>query len=602
MDTSASSESEFAAAIKAGRWPEADPEDWLRLKDFHESRAAALNEAADNSRSVYRPRMAESLVGAAGEAQLAAHDHSLTLWHAHADRHKARAAIAGNNYDYLSGLRLELLANIEAGEPLYYQAVRTGDATFAATILSSHIAEAESSVTFAVSGITGQARQATGDTQALDNTTDSGRAADKDTKQTGIDDGQLSNTEGGDPRTTRTGSTAKQAGVSSEGAGQDGDDPLPEPVGKQDDVAPSPHAPQQLVPQPQTQPQYPPVSMPMSPAGMGGGGSGGSGLGSGSMNSGLGGLSSAARPPISPSSVPTAPASSSATPAASPISQAAKGFESGLSSGMGSSGALPPTAFQQALQPLPPEQAMPVTSEPPGGSAATPAASAPGAVAPAHQAPAPALGGGGPGGGGPLGGGGAMMPPPVAGSTTPLAPYSPPGAGVAPSAPTAPAGVPAPTGGAGAPASAGAGPLFAGPAGAVGAAGASSLTAANPDLLAAQRILAALVKACPQRPMFWAVSVLRSPLGPQTVIANSAGGGGYLPQEVRLPTNVQLAVLDPALPSDWAATWMGWQSPSAILVDHFERLRYQVAGLRVWRLPPRSYGRGAQTAVATSPG
>ena len=81
--------------------------------------------------------------------------------------------------------------------------------------------------------------------------------------------------------------------------------------------------------------------------------------------------------------------------------------------------------------------------------------------------------------------------------------------------------------------------------------------------------------------MFWAVSVLRTPVGPQTMIANSVGGGAYLPTEVRLPSTVRLAALDPALPAGWAAAWMGWQAPSAILVDHFERLRYVTAGVRV---------------------
>jgi hypothetical protein len=97
----------------------------------------------------------------------------------------------------------------------------------------------------------------------------------------------------------------------------------------------------------------------------------------------------------------------------------------------------------------------------------------------------------------------------------------------------------------------------------------------------AQQVLAGLVKSCPSRPIFWAVSVLRTPVGPQTLIAGSVGGGAYLPAEVSVPSTVQLAVLDPALPSDWAAEWMGWQSPLAILVDHYERVAKVVSGVKV---------------------
>ena len=81
--------------------------------------------------------------------------------------------------------------------------------------------------------------------------------------------------------------------------------------------------------------------------------------------------------------------------------------------------------------------------------------------------------------------------------------------------------------------------------------------------------------------VFWAVSVLRTAVGPQTLIAGSVGGGAYLPVEVSVPSTVRLAVLDPSLPSDWAARWMGWQSPLAILVDHYELVAQAVAGLKM---------------------
>jgi hypothetical protein len=129
------------------------------------------------------------------------------------------------------------------------------------------------------------------------------------------------------------------------------------------------------------------------------------------------------------------------------------------------------------------------------------------------------------------------------------------------------------------PAAGGAGAFIAGSAAADR--GAAPRKRVNPDLLSAQRVLAGLVKACPARPIFWAVSVLRTPVGPQTLIAGSVGGGGYLPPEVCVPSTVRLAVLDSALPSGWASAWMGWQCPLDILVDHYERVAKVVAGVTV---------------------
>jgi hypothetical protein len=174
---------------------------------------------------------------------------------------------------------------------------------------------------------------------------------------------------------------------------------------------------------------------------------------------------------------------------------------------------------------------------------------------------------------------GGMMPP--AGPMAPMAPYSPPGAGMAPP-PSSPAPTPA----------ASLGPVSAGSAAGgippiLAASKRNKTTAAtpakpvNPDVASAQRVLAGLVQACAGRPIFWAVSVLRTPVGPRTLIASSVGGGGYLPPEVSVPSTVGLAVLDPALPSGWAAAWMGWQSPLAILVDHYELVSKVVAGVTV---------------------
>lgn len=188
------------------------------------------------------------------------------------------------------------------------------------------------------------------------------------------------------------------------------------------------------------------------------------------------------------------------------------------------------------------------------------------------------------GGGGAAPGGGATSPAPG-----PMAPYNQPGAG-APSSARPVSTETAPSEG---PAAGGAGSVI--PAGkAAKSTSAATKKRVNPDLAAGQRVLAGLVKACQARPIFWAVSILRTPAGPQTMIANSVGGGAYLPPEVSVPSTVRMAVLDPALPPGWAASWMGWQSPLAILVDHFERIAKVVEGVTVsvmmtselWPTPP----------------
>jgi hypothetical protein len=110
---------------------------------------------------------------------------------------------------------------------------------------------------------------------------------------------------------------------------------------------------------------------------------------------------------------------------------------------------------------------------------------------------------------------------------------------------------------------------------------AASSAEVNPDLLAAQRVLAELVRGSEEsgRLVFWAVSVLRLPFGTQIFVASNMGGGWYLPSTVFLPTVARLAVNDPSLPMGWAEDWMGCQKPSKILVDHFDRLRKYVAGV-----------------------
>ena len=57
---------------------------------------------------------------------------------------------------------------------------------------------------------------------------------------------------------------------------------------------------------------------------------------------------------------------------------------------------------------------------------------------------------------------------------------------------------------------------------------AGSSTELNPDLLTAQRVLGELTRGSTDSDMLvrWAVAVLKSPYGPQIVVANDFGKGG----------------------------------------------------------------------------
>jgi hypothetical protein len=572
----ASGDSEFAAAIKAGRWPP-NPQAFRDIAAFHHAVADALEAAGDTSKGACRPDFAEALAGLSGAALLATHDRNVmgeNGWFDHGDRHRAAGTAADDVADYQDGLQYDLNDVIAVGEHDYYAAKKRGDLAGAAEILATHLGWADKAAAHADGLITHALNRANEKFKAMPLDSHSGNDANK--------------TNNPDQPSTDTPPSTKPDSATSTPPGANPDQPSTDlPPGTKPDSATStppganPDQPStDLPPGTSGTPGYPwspgfPGVAPVpfsSAAGAGrSGGMGSPGLG----GSGLGSFGSS---PISPSSFPTSPASAPtppSTPALSnPISQATSGFQSGLASGMGSSGAVPPSALQQAAQPYM-QQSLPVAADAPpaAGGPGTPTASAGAAAAPAQVAPAAPVQSGP--GGGPAAGG--MMPPMGA---APLAPYSPPGAGAEP-APTSPASSSVPAAPGTPAASAGTGPLIAGPAGAVGAAGASSTRTVNPDAVAAQDLLVRLVKACPNRAMFWGVSVLRTAVGPQMVVANSVGDGGYLPPEIRLPSTVRLAVLDPALPFGWASAWMGWQSPTAILVDHYERLRYAVEGVSV---------------------
>lgn len=442
--------------------------------------------------------------------------------------------------------------------------------------------------------------------QALDNKTENksdqtderGEPTDPNADDRGPDaDASEAASDGGGTATDSAGSATDPTQATEEGAN-----------GGQDSTAVDAPTPVTVPPGMQTgqttgpgQPMTPLPSVPSSPLGGGGGGSGSGGSGLGGLSPGSGSslasaFKSAASPSLPSASAGTSPASAVPKMAAPPdsfmsgLSNAGSSFQSGVASGMGASGAVSPTSqYAQPLAPMPshtPVVAAPTTVSGPLGTGGAGAISAP-------DGPVGSPGGhGGPGGGpaaAPMGGGG-IVPPPAAAAGQPLGPYSPPAAG----AQAPPAGTAATAGGS-APqassssASAGSPAVVAGntSASAATSALAASTTDVNPDVAMARRVLAGLVRGSQpsgdvlQSPVSWAVAVLRTPTGAQTVVASSMGGGGYVPVTVYLPVTARLAVFDSALPIGWASEWMGWQQPTAILAAHFERLSGVLAGVKV---------------------
>ncbi len=327
---------------------------------------------------------------------------------------------------------------------------------------------------------------------------------------------------------------------------------------------------------------------------------GGMPLGSGSGTSGgmpsagsaMGGL----RPPQMPSGLSnplgsggksisdafTSPASSAGESLGSggSLTSAASSFNSGLASGIGSSGAVSPAPLEKFVAQHP-GTAPGVAAQPAGAVQPPVVASGGGAASPAA---------------GPMVGGGGGMPmmahPPAAGGAGggPLAPFVPPGGGSA----ATPTGV-GPT----APASAASAPAAAGPsaqqggaapvmAGTSGAATAASLPEpdVSADLMLARQVLDGLVRGTDAAWntvdsgfVNWAVAVVRTQLGPQLVIASSAGGGVYVPASVFVPTTARLAPIDPALPWSWASGFLGWRRPADLLAAHADALAERASGV-----------------------
>ena len=616
MDNGQGTESAFAAALKAGRFPSAAFLERLeQVAAAHREQHAILRAAIDVTKDVHQPRLAEALSGEAGDAQLAALAANTRMWDQHADLYPPAADAVINAVGELRNLQSDLNLLIQANEPQFDAALRRGDVIAAQQILADAHIEADGMVT-------NRGGSATSHIQAVDFIA----PIPLDPVIAGNGQGPKKHAKGGkkkhkahDKWSGDDGGSGDAGGADDEGSNGElattGDHskwaptPLPDPPPQQDKWGP------QLGPSGQT-----PFQMPFPGTQMGAGagpGAGGltSGLGSGLATAPLGSVAGVGAGTSPASVMPQVPTGASGlSPAsASPLANAGSSFQSGLASGMGATGGLgsPIAPRAQVSQPLAPQ---PSVAAPGGGigPAGVPAGSGwSGSVDSAGLSS-----GHGAGSAGGPGGGGAMMPPPAAMAAQPLAPYSAPGAGsgtggVGGGSTTAPTG---PAGGgssgqstpAGGPGSAAGGPgapaVMAGNPGSAAAMSALAGSSAdmNPDLLTAQRVLAGLVRGSEESSVLvvWAVAVLRSPFGAHIVVANNVGGGWYLPPKVFLPITARLAVSDPSLPMGWADDWVGCQKPSKILVDYAGRLRKLVAGMSVsaivttelWPEPPPDFG------------
>lgn len=603
----------FGRALKqAWRPAEQLGQSMEEIQEFHTGMASQISDAIGTSMSHYRPRFAEALTGAAGDALLQAHDANIRLWSKHQDMHEAAATAASQALMQVKGLQGRIDSLAEAGEEEFNKAIRNRDSIAAMEVWTRYNGHAEESTNESTHKATSAIRAAKF-TIPLDKNPDDpppkkedkkeGKKGPRDGKQTdpttpGLDgengvtatpDGSQTTTTPAGPNATPASSTTPDGTQTASPAGSLPGGPNQSPVGP----------PLNQLPQSLSGMMGRAASAGGGGSGAGGGGSGLSGLGSGlnpgSMGSGLG-----SGMPTSPaSSLPSAPAAQSA---ASPLANAGSSFQSGLASGMGATA--PPSVAQQPIA----QQAMAAQQPLTGSTAGSGPAGVP--IAP-HGVPDGGGGGpvqGGGSGAGPVGGA-PMMPPAAIGGGGPLAPYSAPGAGASPpggGAPTTAAaggqassgGGAAPAGGSGLPS----GPVLAGGAGSGSAMGgmAASASEVSADMLLAQRVLGGLVRGCEfwPSPIAWAVGVVKTPVGSQVVVANSVGGGSYLPATVFLPSTARLAVVDPALPFGWAQRWMGCQKPSKILVDHFERLSKRVAGAAIsamvttelWPVEPAGVG------------
>ncbi|MDQ1322250.1 MAG: hypothetical protein QG655_3495 [Actinomycetota bacterium] len=290
-------------------------------------------------------------------------------------------------------------------------------------------------------------------------------------------------------------------------------------------------------------------------------------------------------------SAPSATTSAQGMGGGSPLVNATQSFQSGLASGLGSPGAVPPPGSGRAVEPV---MGQPVAAQPAGAQAGVPQP----ASAPSVASPGPAAAAAYPGGG--AGHAGAGM-----GSGGALAPFVPPGGAQPAPPPAATAAAAASPAVAASSSSAQPGGQQPAPGGAPMVAATSGATTAgmlperdpNPDLAVARRVLTGLILGAAAAPdpvvVDWAVSVLNTSMGKQVVIASSMGGGGYVPATVALPADARLAVVDRALPMGWAAVFCGWPSPVDILVAHSEKVAERLAGVSISAIAATNSGQAS---------
>ena len=586
-------DSEFAATVKAGRFP--DPAILDRVVAAHHEQAAGLRAAYNRSYDVHRPRLMQALQGQAGAAQIAEHNANADLWDSDADVYTTSARAVSNAASELRALQHDLRLLIADKEPQYNAAINAGKGAVAQAIRADTLAEADDMVVRRTEAATAHVRGVVFTSGPLPE-----RPASDANDQTGPTEKPPNHTKNTDlPGNGKGKSVAEGAktGDGDGGAQRDVETGLPTdagpsspPQGPQRDVQTDlpPDVPGSNGVPALGQPGQLPVLSPLSSSmGRVASAAGGSGGGAGGGSSAMSGLGSAFNPGSGlgsglGSGMPTSPASSlSSAPAsaASPMANAGSSFQSGLASGMGAVAPAP------AAEPLPP-QAM---ASGPQAVMGSPAAGSGPAGVPITPHGVPDTGAGPVQGGSGVAGAPMMPPAAMAGGGGPLAPYSAPGAG--PSSPGG--GVPTSAASAGQGSSGGAapaggglaapGPLVSGGSGsglASGALGASS-SDVNPDLLLAQRVLAELVRGSATYPtlVLWAVAVLRSAQTTQVIISSDIGDGGYVPSSVFVPYTARLAVADPMVPFGWGPRWMGNRHPVKALVDHFEHVGKKVAGV-----------------------
>ncbi|SKF37389.1 putative methyl-accepting chemotaxis sensory transducer [Mycobacteroides abscessus subsp. massiliense] len=595
------------AAVIGDKYPQ-NPAAVDAIREFYEARSAHYAAIAEGTLGDMG-QQAELLQGAAGDANQEALLRQANAAHEISQNYKSRAQVAGTYADTLRWLQNRLTDIAQAARHDYDECMKAKQPGMAQEVIARYRLEAEEAAAQAAQEITTTKPRITtpelGSPAANPAHPSIGRAAGNNDGTHMLDETTKKNTPGQD-------SHGKQSSVADDakpGAEKDAHSKDPADQSKQTDPDKAgadktkadkalgddnfahqkqtgvPADPSQVPNQPAASPLtgLPMNGMPQAPGGASGGGNPGLGNAAGmgslsgmthgsALQSGLGG----AKPPSTPSfgggSTPTSPASSVASQSSfgEGLRSATSGFNSGLASGMGSTGAAP---AQQVAQPYQGQQPGLTTSAQPTPAPQTASASA----APPPSAP--------PTGGGMSGGG--FMPPMAAGAAgsgtgVPLAPYSTPHGAPAPSGGTTPASTTPSSTPSSSSQSSGS---------AVSAAGSPILGAGhttttqtprpvNQDLILAQQIITELVRADPASPIEWAVSILRSQVGTHIFVASNVAGGIYLPRNVFLPTTVKLAALDPALPIGWYSKWIGWPNPMEILADHYHRTLATIRGVR----------------------